>query len=259
MSSAGLLLALDAGNTDITIGVFDGPKLLSAHRVSHRTEDEPFAAVLAALTGSKLLSLPWRGAVLASVVPSLDVGLIDLCRRVTGTLPVVIDSRADLGIKVATASPQRVGADRLVNAAGAFHRYGGPLVVADVGTAITVCGVDVGGTYLGGAIAPGITMGRDALAARAEKLPKVPLVAPDSPIGQDTEAAMQVGLVLGFAGLLERLIMATLSDLGETPTPGVYLTGGQAQLLSPHLTVAHQVVPGLTLDALHLLFERARG
>jgi type III pantothenate kinase len=250
---ANLLLALDAGNTDITIGVFDGSRLLSEHRVSHRTVDDPMAAVLAVVPASEV----WRGAVLASVVPSLDAGLIDVCRRVTGLEPVIIDYRADLGIKVATAAPERVGADRLVNAAGTFHRYGGPLVVADVGTAITVCAVDAGGAYLGGAIAPGITMGRDALASRAEKLPKVPLEAPRSPIGHDTEAAMQVGLVLGFAGLLERLLLVTLSGLDEEPPPKVYLTGGQAALLSPHLNLAHQVVPGLTLASLRLLFDRA--
>ena len=246
------LLVIDAGNTDITVGVFLADQCVARTRVSHQGGGDPASAIMGALPQG----VDWCGAVVASVAPSLDDMLKAVCQQVTGREAVWIDHQADLGITVVTDQPQQVGADRLVNAAGAYLAYGGPLVVADVGTAITLCAVNADGHYLGGAIAPGPAISRDALAARAEKLPEVDLSLPKSPIGATTEAAMQIGLVLGFAGLLDRLIADTVSALGGRGV-GVYLTGGLSPLLAPHLRQRHRRLPDLTLESLHRLYHRA--
>ncbi|MBI5137908.1 MAG: type III pantothenate kinase [Nitrospirae bacterium] len=255
--AGGLLLALDAGNTDIKAAVFDGPRPVARLRAPRRGGADPLETLRAGLAALPA-GVHWRGAVLTSVAPSLDGALERLCRSITGHAPLVIGAASDLGITVATETPEQVGADRLVNAAAAFLLFGGPLVVADLGTAITVCAVDAGGRFLGGAIAPGPAMARDALAERTEKLPVVALQAPPGPIGRTTEHAMQAGLVWGFAGLLDRLIDQALAALGHPAVAGVYLTGGLAALFAPHLAHGHRLVPDLTLDGLRLLFERAR-
>ncbi len=248
------LLVMDAGNTDVTVGVFLDDQCVARARVSHQGGGDTAAALVDALPGG----VAWCGAVVASVAPSLDDTLKAVCREVTGRDAVWIDHQADLGVTVVTDRPEQVGADRLVNAAGAYLAYGGPLVVADVGTAITLCAVNAEGHYLGGAIAPGPAIGRDALAQRTEKLPEVDLVIPKSPIGTTTETAMQAGLVLGFAGLLDRLIADTVAALGGRGV-GVYLTGGLAPLLAPHLRQHHRKLPDLTLESLHRLYHRIAG
>ena len=251
------LLAVDAGNTSVTVGVFSGDSLSWREQVPHDR--------LAALA-RRIDSLPpatgWRGAVVASVVPSLDRSLKAFCQQITGLKPVFIDHRFDLGITIETDAPTQTGADRLVNAAAAWHLYGGPLVVVDVGTAVTVCAVTATGRYLGGAIAPGPTTGLSALSSRAEKLPQVSLRAPSGPIGVNTQEAMRVGVVIGFAGLVDRLVTDTVTALeqGDKKKGGkvqVFVTGGDAGLLVPHLRTACKPVDDLLLLGLRLLFDRA--
>lgn len=263
-ATAGALLALDAGNTRVGLGIFRGEALVANATVAHRGHPDPAGAVAALAAGHG----PWTGAVLASVVPSLDGALAAACRRVTGSDPLVIDHTADLGLTVAVRDPAGAGADRLVNAAAAFLLFGGPLVVVDAGTAVTTSAVTADGHYLGGAIAPGPGIALEALIARAERLPEMAigdLAAPEGPIGGDTEAALRAGTVLGFAGLVDRLAGDTARALNPVDRidPGggarIYLTGGHAPLLAPHLTVPHRPVPDLTLTGLRLLFARARG
>jgi type III pantothenate kinase len=255
----GALLALDAGNSRIGVGVFEGERLVFATRIPHREVPDPGKALAEAVAGHG----PWGGAILASVVPSLDGRLVDACREITGAAPLVVDATRDLGLTVATRHPEQVGADRLVNSAAAFRMFGGPLVVVDAGTAVTTCAVTADGRYLGGAIAPGPGVALEALAARTEKLPAVSPEGPDSPdgpIGDDTESAMRAGLVYGFAGLVDRLASEAARALGGAAgTAPVYLTGGFAPLLRPHLTVPHTWVEDLTLTGLRLLYARWTG
>jgi type III pantothenate kinase len=253
------LLALDAGNTAVGVGVFRGETLARAFRVPHTAGTDALRDELAGLG-------PWEGAVLASVVPSRDEGLKALCREVTGHAPLVIDHTSDLGITVATREPAAVGADRLVNGAAAYLLFGGPVVVVDAGTAVSVTAVTADGRYVGGAIAPGPAAALEALAGRAERLPGVTLAAPEGPIGDDTAAAMRVGAVIGTAGLIDRLAADTvraLKAMGESaPEPPVCLTGGHAALLAPYLTVPHRREDHLTLTGLRLVYARnarARG
>jgi len=244
------LLALDAGNTAIGVGVFRGETLVRDFRVPHGANAD--AALKAGLAGLG----PWEGAVLASVVPSRNERLKALCREVTGHAPRLIDHTSDLGITIATREPAAAGADRLVNGAAAYLLFGGPVVVADAGTALSVTAVTADGRYVGGAIAPGPAMALEALARRAERLPEVNLGAPDGPIGADTAAAMRVGAVIGTAGMLDRLVTDTVRALGGGPETTVCLTGGYARLLAPYVTVPHRLEDHLTLTGLRLLYAR---
>lgn len=244
------LLALDAGNTALGVGIFRGDALVRAFRVPHGAGLE--AAVQEGIAGLG----PWEGAALASVVPSRNAALIALCRQITGHAPLVIDHTSDLGITVATREPAAAGADRLVNGAAAYLLFGGPVVVVDAGTALSVTAVTGDGRYVGGAVAPGPAMALEALAARAERLPEVALDAPEGPIGADTAAAMRVGAVIGTAGMVDRLAADTVRALGGGPKTPVCLTGGHAALLSPYLTVPHRREDHLTLTGLRLLYAR---
>jgi len=256
-AGAGTLLALDAGNTRVGVGIFRGEALVVNAAIVHRGHPDLAGAVAAVAAGHG----PWAGAVVASVAPSLDAALADACRRVTGADPLLIDHTTDLGITVAVPDPAGAGADRLVNGAAAFLLFGGPLVVVDAGTAVTTTAVTGDGRYLGGAIAPGPGIALEALVARTERLPEVAigaLEAPEGPIGGDTAAAMRAGIVLGYAGLVDRLAADAARALDPEGKARVYLTGGHAPLLAPHLTVAHRLVADLTLTGLRLLFARAR-
>lgn len=257
MSAKQVLLAIDAGNTSITVGLFAGDRLTRREQVRHDQLETLFGQL-----ASSPPAAGWRGAVVASVVPSLDNALKEQCEQVTGTAPLFIDHTADLGIAIQTDAPEQTGADRLVNAAAAWHLYGGPVVVVDVGTCVTVCAVTADGRYLGGAIAPGPKAGLAALSARAEKLPPVALSAPEGPIGSGTAEAMRAGVVIGFAGLVDRLVAdtaAALEKAGENKVEGgrVVITGGDAGLLIPHLHTACRQVDDLLLTGLKRLFDRA--
>jgi type III pantothenate kinase len=255
---AGTLLALDAGNTRVGVGVFRGEALVVNEAVAHRGHPD-LAGAVADLAVRATGPGPWAGAVLASVAPSLDGALTEACRRVTGADPLVIDHTSDLGLTLGVRNPAGAGADRLVNGAAAFLLFGGPLVVVDAGTAVTTTAVTADGRYLGGAIAPGPGIALEALTARTERLPAVALEAPEGPIGDDTPAALRAGAVLGFAGLVDRLARDAARALAPDGGARIYLTGGHAPLLAPYLTVPHQRVPDLTLKGLRLLFARARG
>jgi len=250
------LLTLDAGNTYVRAGVFVGGDRVGLVRIAHRDTPDWAAALEAGLTPWK----GWRGAAVASVAPSLDGVLARVCRTVTGHAPLVVDHRTDLGIRVAIGHPEQVGADRLANAAGAYLAWGGPVVVVDVGTAITLCVVDGVGDYLGGAIAPGPGLALDALVSGTEKLPAIDWEsAPMGPIGATTEAAMGVGITLGFAGLVDRLIAGAIHGLKARGPVPVVVTGGLGARLSPHLGHPHHYREEWTLTGLHRVFERIHG
>jgi type III pantothenate kinase len=153
-------------------------------------------------------------------------------------------------------TPWEVGADRIVNAVAAFQEFGGPVIIVDFGTAITICTVTEAGEYLGGVIAPGLMISAEALFQRAAKLPKVDLVKPEQVIGRDTVGSMQSGLIFGFAGLVDELVRRIKLELGGKPM--VVATGGQASLIAPESTMIEEVRPFLTLEGLRILYEYNR-
>lgn len=252
-----MLLAIDIGNTNIVLGVFAGEELRAHWRLStqtDRTADEFLLQVKGLFQLSGLTLAEVTGVVLASVVPTLVDPVLVMCRRSMGCEPLVIGPGVKTGVAIEYEDPREVGADRVVNAAAAHLRYGGPCIVVDFGTALTVDAIDEKGAYLGGAIAPGMTIASEALFAHAAKLPRVELTPPLSAIGRHTATSMQSGIVFGYVGLVKELIHRFRAELGAEAK--VIATGGQAELIAPHTGLVDHLDPLLTLWGLKEIHRR---
>jgi type III pantothenate kinase len=254
-----MLLAIDVGNTNIALALYDGDKLAADWRTSthiDRTADEMGVELtqLFALRGREVQEV--TGVVLASVVPTLNPALIEACRRYLRQEPVVVGPGAKTGVRVLYENPKDVGADRIANALAAHRKYGGPAVVIDFGTAVTYDAISSDGDYLGGAISPGIEISLDALVAHTAMLRRVEPVPPDSVIGRNTVAAIQAGLIWGFVGQVEGMVKRMTEELGGSAK--VIATGGQATILNGLTTVIDAVDPLLTLEGLRLIYLQNR-
>lgn len=252
-----MLLAIDIGNTTIILGVFEGERLLFFWRLSTRTEkteDEHGALISDLLNINGLKTEVIDGIIISSVVPPLTQIFEDMAKKYFNRKPMVVSSELDTGIKILYKKPEEVGADRIVNAAAAFHLYGGPVIIVDFGTATTFCYVTSRGEYLGGVIAPGLEISANALFERAAKLPKVSLSRPSRIIGDDTVTAMQAGLIIGHAGMVDRIVEEIKRDVGEDPY--VIATGGLAELIAPESRTIKEIRPALTLEGLRLVYKR---
>jgi type III pantothenate kinase len=253
-----MLLAIDAGNTNIVFAVFEGDRIVGSWRASsdtRRTADE-YAVWLTQLMGLKGLA-PDRidGSILASVVPEAVLSLKTLCRAYFNSEPMVVgEPTVDLGLKVVIDRPEDVGADRLVNAVAAVDRFKPPLIVIDFGTATTFDIVDDLGNYAGGAIAPGINLSLEALHMAAAKLPRVALRRPDRVIGTGTVTAMQSGTFWGYIGLIEGLVTRIRQEYGAAMQ--VIATGGLAPLFADSTDIIDAVDGELTLWGLRLIHAR---
>ncbi len=261
-----MLLVIDAGNSNVTFGVYDGGALLTHWRIrteTGRTHDE-YAAFLGALFAQSGFALAQvTGVALASVVPGTTPALVRLARSAFGLTPLEITAGSDLGLEVAYSPPGDVGTDRLVDAAAAVHRYGAPCIVLDFGSATTFNAVAAptqpGGlpVYLGGAICLGIGLSLETLFARAAKIPRVELAPPPRAIGGNTVHALQSGVVLGTLALVDGMIARFRAEMAAPDCP-VIATGGYAwDLLAAAGTSITHLEPHLTLDGLRLLFDRA--
>ncbi len=255
----GLLLALDIGNTNVTVGVFDGEKLKATWRITsdvHRMPDEYASVLLSLLSLEDIPVASVREGVLCCVVPSLEVIFISLLERYFGITPMVVGGGVKTGVKVATENPREVGADRVVNAAAAQRLYGRPVIVIDFGTATTFDAVSREGDYLGGAIAPGIDIAAEALFLRTAKLPQVELTRPKNAIGRNTVSAMQSGIIFGYIGLVEGIVARIRQELGgEARTVA---TGGYAEIIARETPVIEIVNPDLTLIGLRMIYDMNR-
>lgn len=252
-----MLLAIDVGNTNIVIGIYDGEKLAHSWRASTRREKtaDEFGILLKELFDFEGLTFNQVTAiVLASVVPPLDSAFRLVGEKYFGLQPLVVGHHIDLGIRILFDSPEQVGADRIVNAIAAFHRYGGPVIVVDFGTATTFDAISKDGDYLGGAIAPGIGISTEALFRYAAKLPRIDLVRPDKAIGRNTVAGMQSGIVFGYAGQVDAMVHRFRLELGQEAR--VVATGGLAELIAPESSSVQFVDPLLTLEGLRLVWKR---
>ena len=253
------LLAVDVGNTNITLGLWQAGRWAfewRARTVYDKTADE-YAALLRNLLRDADLDFNTIGEVsIASVVPPLDSTFVDLSLRYIEVEPLVVTAEVKLGIKIDVDSPEQVGADRIVNAAAVHHLYGGPAIVIDFGTATTFDVISREGNYTGGSIAPGIGIALDALVSRAAQLYKVTLAPPPSPIGRNTTHAMQSGLFLGYVEMVEgltRRIQRAMPD-GEGKIAKIIATGGLAPVLRDQTTVIQEIAPTLTLDGLRIIY-----
>ena len=250
-----MLLAIDVGNTQTVFGLFEDARLTEQFRVgtdrSH-TGDE-LAVMLRAFVDVSAL----EGIVLCSSVPPLVREYEAFADRWAGAELLVLGPGVSTGMPIRYDDPREVGPDRIANAVAARERHGTPAVVVDFGTSTNFDVVNAAGEFAGGVLAPGVEISMDALFARAARLPRVPFVAPDRVISQTTVAALQSGLVFGFAGQVDAIVTRILDELGVTGVP-VVATGGLSDLIAPHSQTITAVDPELTLQGLRLVWERNR-
>lgn len=250
-----MLLVIDIGNTTISIGVYDGEKLKVSLRVAtvlHRLPDE-YASLLLQLLGINGIDPKSIDKVaLCSVVPPLTGTFEDMCRRYFKAEPLTVGAGVKTGVRIRMDNPLEVGADRIVNAAAAFHLYKTSCIVVDLGTATTFDTVSATGDYLGGAIAPGLATAAEALTSRTSMLPRIELHRPEKAIGTSTVKAMQSGLVFGYVSLVEGIVSRIQAELPVAAK--VIATGGYAELLAAESRIFNVVDPELTLYGLRLIY-----
>ena len=251
-----MILALDISNTSIKAGVFAGAELRASFRFAserQRLADDYAMLLLGLLASAGLGPRDVSGVVISCVVPPLRGVFEELSRKYLGVVPVIVGPGIRTGIALEVDNPREVGADRIVNALATHRVHGGPAISIAFGTATVFDCVSPEGAYLGGAIAPGMVTALESLARSAAQLFQIELVAPPTAIGKNTVHMMQSGLVLGFAGLVEGLVMRLRRELGESAK--VIATGGLAEVVAPATSVIDIVDPHLTLQGLRLIYE----
>ena len=257
-----MLLAIDIGNTNVTIGLWDGATWLEQWRlrtVHEKTVDEYWISVRTLLRESEMRTKVKR-IVLASVVPPLTATFTDLCERYLKIVPINVSAETNTGLRVDTENPAEVGADRIVDAVAAVDMYPLPAIVIDMGTATTFDVVlppeEPGGlpSLAGVVIVTGLRLSADALASRAAQLSRVALEAPPQVLGRNTKHAVQSGLIYGYASIIEGMVARLSAELNITPT--VIGTGGLITLVAPHTDAIHHIEPWLTLIGLRAIADR---
>jgi type III pantothenate kinase len=252
-----MLLAIDVGNTQTVIGLYDETDLLYHWRIAtnpERTSDEHALLVSEFMHFRDIgLSTKGMGVAISSVVPRVTAALREMTEEWFGSDPVVIEPGTRTGMPILYDNPKEVGADRIANGVGAYDLYGGPSLVVDFGTATTVDAVSAKGEYLGGAIFPGIEISLDALFGRASRLQRVELVEPRNVIGKNTVESVQSGVVYGFADQVDGLCNRFERELGEC---SIVATGGLGGLITPLSTKIQVYEPWLTLHGLRLVWQR---
>jgi len=252
-----MLLAIDAGNSNITLGLFQEETLLVHWRLisnTERTSDEYGSEVRHLFDVFGVDPKRLEAIVIASVVPDLNLTLARMSEVYFNLAPMFVDHTKRIGLRIVYDQPSDLGADRIVDAVAAVEKYGAPCIVVDFGTATTFNVINAAGEFVGGAISPGLMTCAEALFARAAKLPRVEFTRPAKIIGSSTISAIQSGLYFGYAGLVDAMIMRMIDELGEAPR--VIATGGLAHAVAPASPSIQVVDDTLTLEGLRLVYER---
>src|SRR5690554_4092429 len=247
-----MIFAMDVGNTNTVLGIFEDQKLIKNWRIStdqHKTPDEYGILFFNLFSHAGLRIEDIKGIVISSVVPPVVMVLKETTQSFFGIEPLVVGPGIKTGMNIKMDNPREVGADRIVNAVAAYQKYGGPVVIIDFGTATTFCAVTEEGEYIGGAIAPGLGISTEALFRYAAKLPRVELNRPKRAIGKNTIMGMQSGIIFGFVGQVEALIDRFKKELGEDSK--VVATGGLVELIAKETDKINHIEPFLTLDGLY--------
>lgn len=253
-----MLLVIDVGNTNTVIGLFDGDTLKHDWRIRterNSTEDEFNVLVTGLFSRSDIHSAEIDKTVISCVVPPMVTILEAFCIKYLNQAPHWIDARSYPDMPILGDNPNEVGADRIVNAVGAYHRYQTSLIVIDFGTATTFDAISKQGEYLGGAISPGIAISAEALFSHASKLPRVEIFKPPiKVVGTDTISSLQSGIIFGYAGLVDGIVQRMQAEMGDTPK--VVATGGLAPLIQEVAQTIEAVEPHLTLQGLRIISDR---
>lgn len=256
-----MILAIDVGNTQIVVALYNGEKLEKSWRLStdkNKSSDELGLVFVQMLQFYGITGADVEDVIISSVVPPVMHSLTNAIKRYIGCEPMIVGAGIKTGLNIRYDNPKEVGADRVVNAVAAIHKYGAPVIIVDFGTANTYCAVDRSGAYLGGIITAGIKISMDALFEKAAKLPKVEIVKPSSVIGKNTVSAMQSGAIYGQAGQVDRIVEEMKKELGE-PDCTVVATGGFSGLIAAESRTITQVDKQLTLDGLRIIYDLNKG
>ena len=255
-----MLLAIDVGNTNTVIGAFEGETLKADWRIrtEHDITMDEFGMLFRNLFASQGLDFgQTRHVIVSCVVPPMLNALEGFARKYLGTEAVVVGPGIKTGMPIFYDNPKEVGADRIVNAVAAFHKYQQALIVVDFGTATTFDYISPNGEYMGGAIAPGLVISSEALFQKASKLPRVEIFArPKRIVAKDTISSMNVGLIYGYTGLVDGLVKRMKNEVGTDPM--VIATGGLAELIASDSETIQGVEPDLTLDGLKIIYQMNR-
>lgn len=257
-----MLLVIDVGNTNIVFGIYKDDELLYDWRIStskDRTSDEYGLVFNQIFQFNGINPKDIKSVIMSSVVPPLMHTIPTMSMRYLGVNPMIVGPDLDTGINIKYDNPNEVGADRIVNAVAGFKKYGGPLIIVDVGTAITFCSISSEGDYLGGIIYPGIKISSEALFMRTAKLPKVEILKPDRVIGKNTASSIQSGLVYGYIGMIDYIIKKMIEEMCTSKEEVTVVgTGGFSTLIASESEYICEIDRLLTLEGLKMIYERNR-
>ena len=252
-----MILLIDVGNTNVTVGICDSGKITASWRMTTNrdlTSDEIGVVLRNYFTLGGIDINDITGTIISSVVPPIMYSLTHAVRKYIGTDPVIVNSKSKMGLTIRYDNPKEVGADRLVNAVGAIKKYNAPLIIIDFGTATTFCAVSKEHEYLGGVILPGIKISINALVEKTSKLPKIEIAKPDKIIGTNTVESMQSGMYYGYAGSVDNIVNKMKESFnGENVT--VIATGGLARMIANEAKTIDVIDSSLTLEGLKIIYD----
>jgi type III pantothenate kinase len=252
-----MILVLDVGNTNTVLGVYNNDELKYHWRIEtsrSKTEDEYGMVIKALFNHENIKFSDIEGIIISSVVPPIMFAMERMCLKYFNITPIIVGPGVKTGLNIKLDNPREVGADRIVNAVAGIHYYGTPLIIVDFGTATTYCYINEDGQYLGGAIAPGISISTEALYTKAAKLPRIEIAKPDHVVGKNTVNAMQSGILYGYVGQVEGIVKRMKEQ--SNVIPKVVATGGLAKLISSESTIIDHIDPWLTLNGLNLIYKK---